>query len=632
MEGSVSSEEASHGDRKGMQHRSGSLTYIVVDPHREQQEHQEQQDEGEEEEEQARARFLTSTAPFDVSFQPSCHTVLYSKPRQRQKWGDPHILPRVNWGDLFFDLFYVAANYNIGGIVVADPTYRGLLYAGGSFAGVMVLWMEKVVYDSRYTVDEDLTHRIFETCMLVILAVLVLNINSIDIMSNSREHSSMFVFCLMLTLERVFSYLRSAELYFNGIGEEAMKLDTKAHMLRSVLLSTFYVVATVLAGVEYFVYGIGSTRFASSSSSSSSHRQLAAATETYQATDDYAAAEVHRSDIPMILCFAGYGLWMLLLLISVICCSPAQDKHKERTVPMNIDFLQHRYGEWTMLMLGYGILSLLMVDVAFETPDFYSTFYCGVLTIILLQYLHFQSQPLHANQHAFRRSKNAGIGFFCIFQVYSFALMAVAASYTFFLTYEERKTTSGKLFSVSLAIVFACLDIMVLFHMGISEAQHRCVCQESHRWNIKGLAVILLRCTLLGFTATLSFWQFLPENLSALGLACVALQLVLRKSGAKYLNHSFVHGHEGTAAESSMYDWGAPEASGSESDQEGGSRTWPNVTAPTVDKQIHSYVPGDQNDPGSGSDDDDNGKSPIVTMKSLYTATSAEPLKGDEHS
>jgi hypothetical protein len=50
--------------------------------------------------------------PFDVSFRPG-RLVLYARPRQRQNWGDTQVLPRVNWGDLFFDLYYVAAAYNV---------------------------------------------------------------------------------------------------------------------------------------------------------------------------------------------------------------------------------------------------------------------------------------------------------------------------------------------------------------------------------------------------------------------------------------------------------------------------------------------------------------------------------------
>ena len=32
-------------------------------------------------------------------------------PIQRQRWGDKQVLPHVNWGDLFFDLFYVVSTF-----------------------------------------------------------------------------------------------------------------------------------------------------------------------------------------------------------------------------------------------------------------------------------------------------------------------------------------------------------------------------------------------------------------------------------------------------------------------------------------------------------------------------------------
>jgi hypothetical protein len=50
--------------------------------------------------------------PFEVSYHPGGFQ-LYRPPKQRQRWGQQQVLPRVNWGDLFFDLFYVAAAYNV---------------------------------------------------------------------------------------------------------------------------------------------------------------------------------------------------------------------------------------------------------------------------------------------------------------------------------------------------------------------------------------------------------------------------------------------------------------------------------------------------------------------------------------
>jgi hypothetical protein len=73
---------------------------------------------------------------FEVSYHPGILRA-YNPPKQRQRWvrkilnclrldllsllsltfaflqGDKRVLPRVNWGDLFFDLFYVAATYNV---------------------------------------------------------------------------------------------------------------------------------------------------------------------------------------------------------------------------------------------------------------------------------------------------------------------------------------------------------------------------------------------------------------------------------------------------------------------------------------------------------------------------------------
>ena len=43
----------------------------------------------------------------------------YSVPVQRQRWGDDQVLPHINWGDLFFDLFYVAAAYNLGTLLIS---------------------------------------------------------------------------------------------------------------------------------------------------------------------------------------------------------------------------------------------------------------------------------------------------------------------------------------------------------------------------------------------------------------------------------------------------------------------------------------------------------------------------------
>jgi hypothetical protein len=101
-------------------------------------------------------------------------------------------------------------------------------------------------------------------------------------------------------------------------------------------------------------------------------------------------------------------------------------------VPLNIDFVIHRYGEWIMLMLGESVLSLLVVDVN-DGFNYYAAFFSGIVSIILLEYLHFRSQPHDPDEHALRRSRYAGVGFYILMQIYSCALVILGTSYKMFL-------------------------------------------------------------------------------------------------------------------------------------------------------------------------------------------------------
>ena len=105
----------------------------------------------------------------------------------------------------------------------------------------------------------------------------------------------------------------------------------------------------------------------------------------------------------------------------------------------------HRWGEWTMLMLGESVLSLLIVDVT-ETRGYYRTFFCGIVSITLLEFLHFRSQPHDPDDHALRRSKEGGIAFTFLMQMYSAALVILGTAYKMLLyeyVYEEEAEDSS---------------------------------------------------------------------------------------------------------------------------------------------------------------------------------------------
>ncbi|KAI2491721.1 hypothetical protein MHU86_22830 [Fragilaria crotonensis] len=237
---------------------------------------------------------------------------------------------------------------------------------------------------------------------------------------------------------------------------------------------------------------------------------------------------------------------------------PKDGSHKEFTVPLNINLVIHRDGEWIMLMLGESILSLLIVDVS-DGEDYYVTFYCGILTVVSLHYLHYRSQPHDADDHATRRHKDAGIWWSMVNAVYSASLIAVGVSYKLFmyeftygerrlengedslierdlaggvgLTSDERRQAAANVFSAAITLVFVCLDLMILLHRGLNSSINRCQCPKTKVMNWNGILLTVARISLALFFATLSQYATNPQHLSVLGLAGVVAQLIIRKLG-----------------------------------------------------------------------------------------------------
>ena len=211
--------------------------------------------------------------------------------------------------------------------------------------------------------------------------------------------------------------------------------------------------------------------------------------------------------------------------------------------------------------MPHSILSLLIVDVT-EGHDYYTTFFCGILTVVALQYLHYRSQPHNADFHAMRRDKDAGIWWSITNTLYSASLILVGVSYKMFLydfTYEarrleeeeyihnerflagsgggglsteERQQAAANVFSASMALVFICLDVMLLFHRGLKTSIGRCQCVHSKTKNYKGIILTVARIALILFFATLSQYENNdPQQLAILGLAGVVAQLIIRQLG-----------------------------------------------------------------------------------------------------
>ena len=286
----------------------------------------------------------------DVTFRPGRRIVLYTPPKQRQKWNDTQVLPRTNFGDLFFDLFYVAATYAVSLVLVENPDKYGALYASATFLPVMGIWMERTNYDARYTIgsssssggssherkdndndndhnnngnhshseksiQDDAYHQVLHLAQLVILATAIVSIRSVNDMSNSFQDPSMFMFALSLVLERLHTILKHVEIYFKGIGQEQpMKASAKSSILYAGWTLCFYLAATIVAGLNYYYYG---------PHQGGTSRRILAETSAPSQVDH----------VPIVLVLVGYLLYMCIVVIRIVFCAPPGGQHKKLYVP-----------------------------------------------------------------------------------------------------------------------------------------------------------------------------------------------------------------------------------------------------------------------------------------------------------
>lgn len=180
----------------------------------------------------------------------------YNRPVQRQRWDDDQVLPHINWGDLFFDLFYVAAAYNLGGMLISAMNTtdwpKGVVYFIGIFGPLYNIWENDVVYSSRYTLV-DYAHRLIAVVRFFCVCFAVLSIKPIHLLGDKK---SVETFCLTfsLFLESIMQLGLHAELYFYGEGD---RMAIKNHTYRKIVsqfvpVSLTYAAAALIAGISFF--------------------------------------------------------------------------------------------------------------------------------------------------------------------------------------------------------------------------------------------------------------------------------------------------------------------------------------------------------------------------------------------
>ena len=147
---------------------------------------------------------------------------------------------------------------------------------------------------------------------------------------------------------------------------------------------------------------------------------------------------------------------------------------------MHVSFTIHRLGEWTMLLIGESILSLVVGVALQATRRFYVVFFSGFLSATCLSFVFYSTQPSDPDLHALRRSAQAGIIWMVAFSCYSCSLVAYGVSLKVLLAHygdSRLAPESGWLHCASLGCATIFVQFMRIQH---SALRINAICRQSN--------------------------------------------------------------------------------------------------------------------------------------------------------
>lgn len=361
---------------------------------------------------------------------------LFKKPRQMQRWGESQGHPHTNWFDLFFDLVFVGAAFQLGTLLKNNVDAMGVLYFVAIFFSLFQAWMNKLQYDSRIVAD-DVAHKCLDMTEALLVCAAALHIGGgktttpvEDMQKRETGHAWGFSLCCVMlrVLDAVrWNEVKQARETPGSIAHSKMILKQK---LKTALI---FVGAAVVSNSQW----------------------------TPGAPSNCAAF-----------------LWILATLyeqhaltVRILRWCGAKASSREQRIPMNIEFSLHRYGEWIMLMVGESMLSLVVGAPLVDTPSFYAVFSCGFFSAAALQFLHYSTQPFEAGAHAMRRDAKAGLLWGQSLAYYSAALIAFGVALKVLLKYHDKplKQKYSWLACGSLALSYLLMQWMKALHGGTDQ-------------------------------------------------------------------------------------------------------------------------------------------------------------------
>lgn len=220
----------------------------------------------------------------------------------------------------FFDLFYVAAAYNLAIILKESTNIEGLACFAGCYFSIIVLWYERLGWDARYVYDDNLCIRSVDIVHLVLLGMAIQHIQPVEIMTDTCGHSTTLVYLSCLSVLFCIHLLMKVDLALHIQGGPEGKTAAKVDIVLKLCGCLPIWTATLLAAYDYVHF----------------------------APQDSLACQQHgRNFLPVILPGITIVLEQASYFLSLHILQRRGWTIEEITVPFNVELCTHRYGTFT---------------------------------------------------------------------------------------------------------------------------------------------------------------------------------------------------------------------------------------------------------------------------------------------
>jgi len=318
---------------------------------------------------------------------PRHKTPFYRTPRARYKWGQHRLTRHVESSQLFFDLIYVGVSFQSGSLLGEKLSWENGFFFLATILPLYSAWYSRLSFDAMLEFGDNF-HKFVFLLQGLLLGLAAHQLTSAsDLESFETGNAYGFAACMLIQHLIIFS-----------IWFEIYLFENKENVWRYA----FFGMSLELIPVLFFTTSI-----------------------------IMIANNVRFKWVALV--------WFFSYVVSRACVQVIvlQGKLKrENSIPWDVAYVITRWGQFTMLMLGEGVLQIIIivgdsVDVLAPrvSPSHVAVFFLSFVLLGLLQLLHFTTLPFNANDHVlFQGPKQKAVAWVETYAFYAVALVACGVS------------------------------------------------------------------------------------------------------------------------------------------------------------------------------------------------------------